>query len=191
MAAAADAFESGLAFAPDDPRIAISAARARLRAGDPTRARELGARVAETAPKSPALERLLAKLALEPGDAGDAARHYREALQLAPEQLDAANELAWLLATTGDARVRDPEESIRLARGVVAAKPEPDPNTLDTLAAAYASAGRFAEAVDTAARAPALAEQRGDARVLESIEQRLALYRGGRAYVEASDSAGG
>jgi len=65
-----------------------------------------------------------------------------------------------------------------------------DPNSLDTLAAAYAAAGRFDEAVRAASQAVELAQQQGETEMGEQIRARLVLYRDGRAFL-ASDSAGG
>jgi spermidine synthase len=184
---AAQEFERSLAFVPDDPRVALSAARAQLLSGNAARAREIADRVAAAATlESPGLQHGLATLRLDLGDPEAAVRHYREALALQPGRVETLNDLAWLLAT-GDPRVRDAEESVRIAQQLIQATPEPDPNALDTLAAAYAAAGRFPEAIEVAARARQLAQERGEARVLESIEQRLALYRRGRAFVEASE----
>ena len=61
-----------------------------------------------------------------------------------------------------------------------------DPEILDTLAAAYAEAGRFAEAVSTAQRALELAESQERARLAEQIGARLALYQAGQPYREGS-----
>ncbi|MGD1020854.1 MAG: hypothetical protein ABSA12_16205, partial [Verrucomicrobiia bacterium] len=53
---------------------------------------------------------------------------------------------------------------------------------LDTLAAAYAAAGRFQEAVATAQKAIDLARAAGQAESVKEIEARLELYRSGHAY---------
>jgi hypothetical protein len=53
-----------------------------------------------------------------------------------------------------------------------------------TLAAAYAEAGRFGDAVATAEKACALAAQKGDQALLEKNRQLLELYRGGKPYHE-------
>jgi spermidine synthase len=58
---------------------------------------------------------------------------------------------------------------------------------LDTLAAAYAAATRFGDAIATAEKALELARAGGQTRMAGQIESRLQLYRGGRAYREATD----
>jgi hypothetical protein len=55
---------------------------------------------------------------------------------------------------------------------------------LGTLAAAYAEAGRFTEAVATAQKAIELARAGGDTRSATVIGQLLRLYRSGRPYHE-------
>jgi len=68
------------------------------------------------------------------------------------------------------------ERALRLTRD--------DAAVIDTLAAAYASAGRFAEAAQAAQRAHSLASQAGEAALAAEIGRRLALYRRGLPYVE-------
>jgi hypothetical protein len=61
-----------------------------------------------------------------------------------------------------------------------------DPLVLDTLAAAYASARRFGDAIRTLQPAIAIGRSSGDAELVAELEQRLALYRARRPYVEAA-----
>ena len=84
-----------------------------------------------------------------------AVQRGREALAKDPELGWAANNLAWILATTGDPALRDPAEAVRLAEGAVAGAAEPNADFLDTLATAYAAAGRPEEARHAAAAAVA------------------------------------
>jgi protein O-mannosyl-transferase len=58
------------------------------------------------------------------------------------------------------------------------------PVLLGTLAAAYAEAGRFTEAVTTAANASALAAQIGDSATASKNQELMGLYRANRAYRE-------
>ena len=57
---------------------------------------------------------------------------------------------------------------------------------LDTLAAAYAAAGQFDNAVTTAEQAIDLARSAGQPRVVSEIEARLELYRAGHPYHESA-----
>jgi len=128
----------------------------------------------------------LATLALRRREPEPAVRHFRDALRLNPDHPSAANNLAWLLATSGSDRVRDPAESIRIAEAMLVTAGGSNPAVLDTIAAAYAAAGRFEAAVRTATDAARLAREAGDGALAEEIEGRLALYRSGRPYVDRS-----
>jgi hypothetical protein len=55
---------------------------------------------------------------------------------------------------------------------------------LDTLAAAYSAAGRFEEARRTAEIAMRLAREAGSDALVGEIEQRLALYREARPFID-------
>jgi hypothetical protein len=58
------------------------------------------------------------------------------------------------------------------------------PVLVGTLAAAYAEAGRFKEAIDTAQQARALAQAAGQPEVADRNRQLLGLYQSGLAYHE-------
>jgi tetratricopeptide (TPR) repeat protein len=111
--------------------------------------------------ESPALYSALGDLNLARGASAEAVDHYRAALALAPDDLHAANNLAWTLATTDDPALRDPDEALRVAGAAAEATEGGDPGILDTLAAAYAAAGRYDEAAATARRAAELADRQG------------------------------
>jgi len=55
---------------------------------------------------------------------------------------------------------------------------------LDTLAVAYAAAGRFAEAVETAEKAITIAEAAGKKKMADDIRKRLELFKASKAYYE-------
>jgi spermidine synthase len=118
------------------------------------------------------------------GDFARAVRHGREALHLDPTLDSAANNLAWILATSPDPRARNPEESIRIMGRLLREAERPEPTYLDTLAAAYAAAGRFPDAIDTAARAEKLAREEQNWAKAERIRARLARYREGEPWIE-------
>jgi tetratricopeptide (TPR) repeat protein len=101
------------------------------------------------------------------GDLENAIAHYRAALKSDPQHRTANNNLAWLLATASPEALRDPAEAIRLAEALAAWNGH-DASILDTLAAAYAAAGRMREAVGTQARAVATADGEAQRRDLES-----------------------
>jgi tetratricopeptide (TPR) repeat protein len=109
------------------------------------------------------------------GDAASAVAHYRAALRADPQRVEAANNLAWILATASEPALRNPAEAIALAERVAREKPG-DPSVLDTLAAAYAAAERYEDAAATQARAVA-ALAPGASPLRADLESRLERYR--------------
>jgi len=120
----------------------------------------------------------------ERGQLAETIRHYREAVRIRPDFRTAANNLAWLLATARDPSLRDPALAVSLAERAAALSSAPDPSVRDTLAAAYAAAGRYDEAARVAEQALRQAEGAGPPALAEQIRARLALYRAGRPYQE-------
>ena len=116
----------------------------------------------------------------------DAVRHYREALRANSNHQRAKNNLAWILATHTDGRIRDGTEAIHWVEKIAASTAHNVPSVLDTLAAAYASAGRYDEAVATAEKAIQLYLQRGEDHLAAEIQARLAVYQQGRPYWDES-----
>jgi tetratricopeptide (TPR) repeat protein len=127
------------------------------------------------------LEAATARAAAAKGDDAGAAQHYRRALQ-AERDAGLALELAALLATSRDDRVRNGPEAIALAEPLCRPPAPASATALDVLAAAYATAGRFPDACATASEAARLAGTSGDAGLVQQILARLALYRAGKVY---------
>jgi choline-sulfatase len=115
----------------------------------------------------------------------DAAQVLREGLRLRPDCVKLANNLAWLLATASDRELRDGAEAVRLAEGIVERRGDDDPAILDTLAAAYAEAGRFADAVRTARRAVELASSADQPDLSAEIAERLKNYEAHQPYTQS------
>jgi len=120
------------------------------------------------------------------GDQAGALEQYDEALKVVPDQLEALNNAAWIRATGADASLRDGARAVRQAERAIQGDGT-NPSLLDTLAAAYAEAGRFPDAVRTAQRAETLARRTGQTPMADRIGQRLALYRAGRPYHRSPD----
>jgi tetratricopeptide (TPR) repeat protein len=110
--------------------------------------------------------------------AGDAARLLEDAVERLPDATRLVGALAWLRAPSKDARARDGAEAVRLAER--ACTMERSADCLDTLAAAYAEVGRFADAVG-AVRA-ALADADATPEFRDELRERAALYESGKPY---------
>jgi tetratricopeptide (TPR) repeat protein len=94
----------------------------------------------------------------------------------------AMRDLAWVLATHPDPAYRDGAEAVIYAQLAIAASPTELAEFLDTLAAAYAEAGRFPEAVAAAQKALTLPTDGLQESLPEAIRGRLQLYQAHQAY---------
>jgi len=123
------------------------------------------------------------------GRTEEAVAQYQEALRLNPNLVGALNNLAWVLATSPDAALRNGPEAVRLAERACELTHYARPLFIGSLAAAYAEAGRFPEAVATAEKAEQLAANAGLKAVAAKNRQLLDLYRAGKPYHEPTSSA--
>jgi tetratricopeptide (TPR) repeat protein len=126
---------------------------------------------------------------LRRGNVPEAIAHFEQAVRLKPRDVEPRKQLAWLLATCGEASVRNGARALELAEKANQLAGGKDAGTLDILAAAYAEARRFDEAVRTAQAALELANGTGQAEAARPMQERLELYQAGRPYREGSKSS--
>jgi len=118
------------------------------------------------------------------GETKRAIQEYRNIMRVKPNWAIVANSLAWVLATDKFPENRNGVEALRWAQVACRGEGGEIPEYLDTLAAAYAEAGSFKSAVETARKGVKLARAASDEELARELEQRLALYESGRAFVE-------
>ena len=149
-----------------------------------------------------AIESLNKALQLEPeypeaiGNMGDiyysrgkfesAIDRWTKVLRLKPASIKALNNLAWILATVEDPDLRNPTQAVKYAERACELTGRRKPVVLDTLAAAYAAAGRFTDAIATAEKALKLTESSGQNKIAEEIRSHLRLYKAARPYIKHS-----
>ncbi len=135
---------------------------------------------ARLSPQKPQVYFNLGLALAETNQFAEAAQAYRLELRL-NDSPQALNQLAYILATTNDSALRNPQEAIQLAQRAVELLNGQNAIPLNTLAKAYAEAGRFPEAIQTAGKAMEIAAKTGNKEVSASAEACLRLYRAGRA----------
>ncbi len=172
---------------PDNPKAHEGVARALRGAGDLTGAlahcRDWLARRPQSARAHYHLGQALKRLGRLP----EALIQYQQAIEIDPDLPQALNDLAWQLATHPDPNLRDGPRAVRLAQRACRAHGGKSPVFLDTLAAAYAEAGRFDEAVSAQGQATEILRRTGPegperTEQVRDYESRLKLYRLGRPY---------
>lgn len=106
---------------------------------------------------------------------------FAAAVKLAPDDSNAYNNLAWVLATAPEAGLRDGKKAVELATKACALSKHRNAADLDTLAAAYAEAGDFKTALRWQERAIRMLPAEPAGQVAE-YRQRLKLYEQGKPY---------
>jgi protein O-mannosyl-transferase len=128
----------------------------------------------------------LATLLAIQGRYNQAIEHFRILLQTNPDHPGALNGLAWLLATSPDEGVRDGPMAVTLAERACRITTDSDTNFLDTLAAAYAEAGRFPEAITTARQASEVSTADTNKELDVALNLRLKLYEARQPYRQSN-----
>src|SRR6266568_7033039 len=125
----------------------------------------------------------VASLLLEQGRTKDAAAHDIAALQIKADYVPAMESLAWIYATaSGEVGTQHAAEAVRLAEQACRISGCKQSGLLDTLAAAYANAGRFEEAVKADEEALSIAKVAGENNFADSIRARIDLYKKGSPF---------
>jgi tetratricopeptide (TPR) repeat protein len=132
------------------------------------------------------------------GDYGNAVQDYTKVISIASNADAARKFLAWLRATCPDEKYRDGPKAVELAESAVKMRRWPVAGYQDVLAAAYAQAGRFGDAVKAQQKAIELLEERLSkesmsdeirrrwAPMLPKYKERLKSYRAKKPWRERS-----
>jgi tetratricopeptide (TPR) repeat protein len=108
--------------------------------------------------------------------------YYREAIRLRPGFAAAMNNLAMLRASCPQAEFRNGREAVQLAEAACRLSGRRNPSFLGTLAAAYAEAGRFPDAVQTMQEALALSRASGASGLVAIQTQMLQQFQAGKPF---------
>jgi protein O-mannosyl-transferase len=155
-------YTAALRASPGNPDVRFNMGIAQMNLGDMTSAVRHLTMTLQQLPSHPLAHRYLGQALAATGHAREAIAEYRKALQVNPSQPEALNNLAWLLATQPDPGLRNGKEAVRLAEQACQLTQFQSPLLLGTLAAAYAEAGQFEHAVQTALLAENTATEQGN-----------------------------
>jgi tetratricopeptide (TPR) repeat protein len=173
-------YEAALRLEPERHATLVMLARALVFRGRLSEAEARLGRAVALAPADLESRRLLAATLVRQDRIETAVSAYEEILRLSPDDLDALGNIAWIRATHARAEHRDGARAVRLAERARDRSPRAEPVLYSTLAAAYAEAGRFPDAVRTCEHAIELARSAGDTAQAGACAQQLARYRAGR-----------
>jgi Flp pilus assembly protein TadD len=152
--------------------------------GNPDKAAVHFAEALRLDPNSEEAHYYLGQTLVQTGKINEAITHFEEALRLAPDWVELMSNLAWFLAVSKETTIRNPDKAVRLAQRACELTNYKEPDLLDILAVAYAAAGDFSKAVETAEKALELCQSSEQNTLKEKIENRLVLYKAGKPYIE-------
>lgn len=178
---ATEAFRRATKSRPKDARAWFLLGAARRRLGDVMGAIDALQQSLQLDPKAIETRQELGTALVMSGQAAEAIGHFQQVLSLQPGNDEVANNLAWILATWPNPSVRNGAAAVAIVEPRCQG-PNVSAGSLDTLAAAYAEAGRFDEAVATATRALELARAAKNQALAEKIASRLRLYQQQRPF---------
>ncbi len=177
-------YQQALKLYNEDPLMHNNLANALLQKGKPDDAIKHYEYSIQLKPEQPDVMKILGSLHFEAARYEQAIDCWTKAVQLRPDFSDVLNNLAWILATAEDIKIRNPSDAVEYAKRACELTNYNQPEILDTLAVAYAAAGNFPEAVKTAEEAIVLAEAANKEDMAKEIQQRLQLYKSGQPYRE-------
>ena len=119
----------------------------------------------------------LASALVEKGLLREAADHYEKALQFEPDSILALNNLAWLMSVGPDDSLRNNALGLKLALKANELSNNTNALSMRALAAAYAQAGQFEKAIDTAQRGAEIADRQGKQTLARKIMEDVDLYQ--------------
>ena len=175
-------YAKAVAMNPDHAKASVSYARALSAARQGAKAVPVLESFLKRHPNRIDVRGQLGNVLQEQGKDRAALAAYQVVLKTKPNDLQALNQMCWIYATSPEASLRAPKKALPLAQRLMKSGKR-SVYLLDTAAAALASAGDFAKAVQLASSALAQAKARRDARLVKEIEQRLALYKKGKPFV--------
>jgi len=152
-------FDQAIRF---DPKFAVALNNrgvAREQSGDPAGAEKDFTAAIAIDPKLPDSYANRGNVLRGRGKYEQAIADFEKAVRLDPRNAAAHNNLAWLRATCPDEKYRDGNAAVEAAKQACELSDWKNPDWLDSLAAAYAEAGEFEEAVKTQTSAIELAPE--------------------------------
>jgi protein O-mannosyl-transferase len=182
--AAISNLDRALALNPSNTTVRASRAKALLKSGRLADAKGEFLTLTQVDPNNADHHAYLGEIFTAEKNPGAAIEQYRQGLTMKPDWAAGLNNLAWLLATSPEAKYRNGTEAVQLAERACELTRNNEPMYVGTLAAAYAEAGRFADAVATAKRAEALANEKGLPELAQRNGELTELYEAGKPFHE-------
>ncbi len=174
---------------PDEPLLYFALGLILLEQSRTEEAETQFARAIRLKPNDAGYHYYLATALIQQHKSKEAIFHFEEALRLQPDNGDALNSLAWILASDPRPELRADKEAVRLAERACQLTRNKQAAFVITLAATYANAGRFSEAIVSAQKARELAMANGDDEAVARAETLQKLFKSRHTVADALNSS--
>ncbi len=173
-------FQNALQYNPDFANTIVAIADKLAKKERTDRAIALIELILEKVPDCSLAHYNLGLILTKTGKTDQAAKNFKKAISLQPDDARYLNSLAWILATNPKSTTQEIKEAIKLASRAVKLTDGKIAQPVDTLAAAYAATGDFTKAIENAEKAIELAGDDEDLK--KEINGRIKLYKANRPY---------
>lgn len=173
--------DQAIKLAPEAPELLVTRARILMQRGDYEKALGDCEAAMGINPKVGPIYRMRGEVLSAKGDYKKALADFDEAIRLDPEDAGAFSNRGWLRSTCPDSGVRDAEAALMDARTSCELTAYKHYRGLNTLAAAYAEAGKFGQAVKWQMRALEMAPLN----YREAYRKRVDLYADEKPFRES------
>ncbi len=171
---------AAITLRPDNGPAHDNLAKALLRKGQVAEAMVQYRKFLEIQPGNVEARNTLGTALIQEGHVTEAIAQWQEALAIQPNNGNAASNLAWVFATCPEDSIRNGPRAVELAERAMGLSGGKIPTVFRVEAAAYAEAGRFADAVQAAQRGAELAATQGNPALAAELENSILLYEAGR-----------
>jgi spermidine synthase len=173
---AIDCYRKALKLDPEDPRVHNNLGIILASRGELSEATDHYNEALEFFPDSFEIHNNLGVALQSQGRLNEAVEHYRKALDMNPDSAELHNNLAYILVTNPNPTERNVIDAVGHAQRAVELTHYQNSTALNTLAKAYAAAGQFDKAVETAQKALTLASNEGNQNLATQIHNQLQGY---------------
>jgi tetratricopeptide (TPR) repeat protein len=170
---------------PENELIRLQAAQVYVAGGWPRFAIQILGGLIASSPDNASALRSRGDAYLNIGRHAEAIADFDKALALDPNNSGVLNNLAWVLATSPDDKVRNPERSIKLATKACEVTDYKAAHILSTLASGFAEKGDFETAIKWSTKAVELSQ--GESK--EQLKKELESYQQKKPWRERQETA--
>ena len=169
--------QSAVALRPDNSPAHENLAKALLQKGQVADALIHYKKLLELQPDNIEVHNIVGTVLVQQRRIREGVEEWEKVLAIQPENGNAMSNLAWVFATSPDDSIRDAGKAVHLAQEAMRISNRRIPLLFRTLAAAYAEAGDFSKAIQTAQEGIEVANSQGNPNLATELQGNISLYQ--------------